>query len=80
MQRLASLTLIICLVLAAGSSFAQEKKQPAKTQRTVQKQPEQPQAFELFYKIAKGARLESQDAKNVSFTLSPTRAFITIQF
>ena len=80
MRGLVSMTLTICFLMAAATSLAQEKKQPVKTPRIVQKGPEQPQTIQIFYRIAKGARFESQDARNVSFTLKPTRAFITIIF
>jgi hypothetical protein len=81
MKLFASFILIIILSATASISFAQGKKAlKQQPKAATQAQAEKPQVVQIFYHVAKGAHLESQDAKNVSFTLKPTRAFITIEF
>ncbi len=80
MKVLVSLALILASLLAASASPAQTKKPPKQVHKITQKEPNKPDMIQVINRVAQGKRFESQDAKNVSFTLKPTRAFITIQF
>ncbi len=80
MKRFVSLTLVFCMFLAAPAALAQKKKAQKQPPRTIQQEQPKPEMIDIVTRIARGAHMESQDAKNVSFTLKPTCAFITIQF
>ena len=80
MKVLVSLALIFVFGLAAGAANAQEKKPPRQIHKVTHNQSAPPDMFEIIHRVAQGRRFESQDAKNVSFTLKPNRAFITIEF
>jgi hypothetical protein len=80
MKVVVSLSLILVLLFAASSSFAQEKKPPRQPHKITQDEPNTSETIQLVHKFVQGRRFESQDARNVSFTLKPTRAFITIEF
>lgn len=75
-----SIIILIALLLSVARSFAHDKKPKPMRTTTVAKQTQMPETFQIIYRLARGARFESQDTKNVSFTLKPTRAFITIEF
>lgn len=75
-----SIIILIALLLPIARSFAHDKKPKPIQTTTVAKQTQTPEMFQIITRIAKGTRFESQDAKNVSFTLKPNRAFITIEF
>ncbi|MFA4874928.1 MAG: hypothetical protein WC956_01790 [bacterium] len=63
---------IVGIVLICQTCLAGKKKaEPA---------PQKPAFVASIEKIARGTTMQSQDAKNVSFTLTPVRAFITISF
>jgi len=74
------LTIILIAIALALPALAQEKSPQKQQLKATQIQPRQPQMFQIISRIARGARFESQDAKNVSFTLRPTAAFIQIRF
>jgi len=80
MKFFVSFIIFIALALPVCRSFAQEKKAHKQAVKAVSMQPAAPETLRIIHNIARGARLESMDAKNVFFILRPTGAFIQINF
>jgi hypothetical protein len=75
-----ALFIFFTMIFAGWPCFAGEPKTLKLPSKEVQKPKESPEMIQIISAFAKGKRIQSTDVKNVSFTLKPNRAFITIEF
>ena len=69
-----ALALIIALIFGLISPL------PSQCKEKKEKPAERPELITSFQKIANGKTFKDQNSENVSFTLSPMKAFIKISF
>jgi len=80
MKFLISMLVFLMVFAGTGPVFAQEKKPLKPPAKNSKPQSVSPEIVRIIRQVANGAHMESLDAKTVSFTLRPNRAFITIEF
>jgi len=62
------------------TTIAQEKRPQKPITKTDVPQPPPPDIFQIVSAFAKGRRVQSVDAKNVSVTIKPARILFSIEF
>lgn len=80
MRFCAFLIILFFAFTTAIPAFAQGKRQEKQRVKKQDAVVQTPELFKIIGAVAKGAHLESVDAKNVIFILRPTGAFIQIKF